>query len=128
MKLLSRLFLAPGVAAILLVTNSATYAARPIGGSAYDGTWSVAIYTLRGNCGSVRAAVRIFGGRVSSDDQNIRARGGVGKNGVVRVAVSGFGRSAAGTGRLSGNSGSGSWRSSRGECSGSWSASRREGY
>jgi hypothetical protein len=128
MKDLRRLSLAPTLAASLLLACGPTHAAPRIGGSAYDGTWSVAIYTLRGNCGSVRAAVRIVGGRVYSEDQSYRARGGVGKNGVVRVAVSGFGRSAAGSGRLSGNSGSGSWRSSRGECSGSWSASRRAGY
>jgi hypothetical protein len=31
-------------------------AARRVGGSAYDGTWSVAIYTLHGTCSSVREA------------------------------------------------------------------------
>jgi hypothetical protein len=67
-------------------------------GPPYDGTWSVAIYTMRGDCGSVRVAVRIVGGRVYSEDQSYRASGGVGRNGVVRVAVSGFGRSAAGSG------------------------------
>jgi hypothetical protein len=129
MKNLSRLFLAPTLAAVLLgFASPPLNAARRVGGSAFDGTWSVAIYTMRGNCSSVRVAVRIVGGRVYSEDQSYRAGGGVGRNGVVRVAVSGFGRSAAGSGRLSGNSGSGSWRSSRGECSGSWSASRRAGY
>ena len=128
MKVLSRLLLAPTLAAVLLLACGPTNAARRVGGSPYDGTWSVAIYTQRGDCGSVRVAVRIVGGRVYSEDQNYRASGGVGKNGVVRVAVSGYGRSAAGSGRLSGTSGSGSWRSSRGECSGSWSASRRAGY
>jgi hypothetical protein len=129
MKNLSRLFLAPTLVAVLLgFASTPSNAARRVGGSAYDGSWSVAIYTLRGNCGSVRAAVRIVGGRVYSEDQSYRASGGVGANGVVRVAVSGFGRSAAGSGRLSRNSGAGSWRSSRGECSGSWSASRRAGY
>jgi hypothetical protein len=126
---LSRLFLAPTLAAVLLGFAFTPLNSAPrVSGSAYDGSWSVAIYTLRGNCGSVRAAVRIVGGRVYSEDQSYRASGGVGSNGVVRVAVSGFGRSAAGSGRLSRNSGSGSWRSSRGECSGSWSASRRAGY
>jgi hypothetical protein len=125
---LSRLLLAPTLAAVLLLACTPTNAARRIGGSPYDGTWSVAIYTLRGDCGSVRVAVRVVGGRVYSEDQSYGASGGVGANGVVRVAVSGFGRSAAGSGKLSGNSGSGSWRSSRGECSGSWSASRRAGY
>ncbi len=128
MKGLSRLLLAPTLAAVLLLASTPTNAARRGGGSAYDGTWSVAIYTLRGDCGSVRVAARIIGGHVYSEDQSYRASGGVGKNGVVRVAISGFGRSAAGSGRLSRNSGAGSWWSSRGECSGSWSATRRAGY
>jgi hypothetical protein len=128
MKNLSPLLLAPILAAVLLLACTPTNAARRIGWAPYDGTWSVAIYTVRGDCGSVRVAVRIVGGRVYSEDQNYRASGGVGANGVVRVAVSGSGRSAGGSGRLSGNSGSGSWRSSRGECSGTWSASRRAGY
>ena len=129
MRNLLRLFLAPILAVVLLVFASPpSNAASRIAGSLYDGSWSVAINTLRGDCGSVRAAVRIVGGRVYSEDQSYRASGGVGANGVVRVAVSGFGRSATGSGRLSRNSGGGSWRSSRGECSGSWSASRRAGY
>jgi hypothetical protein len=129
MRNLSRLFLAPTLAAVLLGLASApSNAARRVGGSAYDGTWSVAIYTLRGDCGSVRAAVRIIGGRVYSADQSYQAGGGVSANGAVRVSVAGFGRSASGSGRLSRNSGAGRWRSSRGECSGSWSASRRAGY
>ena len=128
MKDLSRLLLAPTVAAALLLACSATNAAHRGGGSAYDGTWSVAIYTLRGDCGSVRVAARIIGGRVYSEDQSYQANGTVGANGVIRVAVAGAGRSASGSGRLSHNSGAGRWSSSRGECSGRWSASRRAGY
>ncbi len=128
MKCLSRLLLAPILAAVLLLACTPTNAARRIGGSAYDGTWSVAIYTLRGDCGSVRVAARIVGGRVYSEDQSYQAYGGVSANGVTRVTVAGFGRSASGSGRLSRNYGAGRWRSSRGECSGTWSASRRAGY
>src|SRR5215467_11650093 len=128
MNALLRLLVAPTLAAALLLVCTPTNAAPRVGVSPYDGTWSVAIYTLRGDCGSVRVGVRIVGSSVYSEDQSYRARGSVGRNGVVRVAVSGYGRSAAGTGRLSGDSGSGSWRSSRGECSGTWSASRRAGY
>jgi hypothetical protein len=128
MKVFSRLMIASTLAAVLQLACTPTNAARRVIGSPFDGTWSVAISTLRGDCGSVRVAVRIVGGRVYSDDQSYRASGGVGRNGVVRVAVSGFGRSAAGSGRLSSNSGAGSWRSSRGECAGSWSASRRARY
>src|SRR5215468_11606845 len=128
MKSLSHLLLAPTFAAVLLLACIPTNAARRVGGSAYDGTWSVAINTLRGDCTSVRAAVRIVGGRVYSEDQNYQSSGSVGANGVIRATVAGAGRSASGTGRLSQNSGAGSWRSSGGECSGSWSATRRAGY
>jgi hypothetical protein len=129
MKVLSCLMIAaPTLAAVLLLASTPTIAAHRAGGSPYDGTLSVAIYTLRGDYGSARAAVRIVGARIYSEDQSYRASGGVSANGIVRVAVSGFGRSASGSGRLSRNSGAGSWRSSRGECSGSWSASRSAGY
>ena len=123
MKALSRLLLA----AVLLLACTQTNAAHRGGGSAYDGTWSVAIYTLRGDCGSVRVAARIVGGRMYSEDQSYQASGTVGANGVVRASVAGAGRSASGSGRLSRNSGAGRWWSSRGECAGSWSASRRAG-
>ena len=125
MKVLSGLLLAPTLAAVLLLACTPTNAARRAGGSPYDGTWSVAIYTLRGDCGSVRVAAQIVGGRVNSKDESYQANGAVGANGVIRVSVASGRLSAAGSGRLSLNSGAGSWRSSRGECSGSWSASRR---
>jgi hypothetical protein len=125
---LSRLLLAPTLAAVLLLVCTPTNAAHRGGGSAYDGTWSVAIYTLRGDCGSVRVAAQIVGGRVYSKDQSYQASGAVGANGIIRVSVASGRLSASGSGSLSHNSGAGRWRSSRGECSGSWSASRRAGY
>jgi hypothetical protein len=128
MKSLSRLLLAPTVAAALLLPCTPTNAAHRGGGSAYDGTWSVAIYTLRGDCSSVRVAARIVGGRVYSEDQSYQSNGAVSADGAIRVTVAGAGRSASGSGRLSHNSGAGRWWSPRGECSGSWSASRRAGY
>jgi hypothetical protein len=124
-----RRFLVPTLAILVLgFACPPTNAARRVGGSPYDGTWSVAIYTQRGDCGSVRVAVRIVGGRVYSADQSYQSNGAVGANGVVRVSVAGAGRSATGSGRLTNNSGAGRWSSSRGECSGSWSASRRASY
>jgi hypothetical protein len=129
MKNLSRLFLIPILATLVLsFACTPSNAARRAGGSAYDGTWSVAIYTQQGACGSVRVAVRIVGGRVYSEDQSYQSNGSVSANGLVRVSVAGAGRSASGSGRLSRDSGAGRWRSSRGECWGTWSASRREGY
>jgi hypothetical protein len=128
MKNLSHLLVAPALAAVLLLACTPTNAAHRGGGSAYDGIWSVAIYTQRGDCGSVRVVARIVGGRVYSEDQNYQSSGAVGANGVIRVTVAGAGRSASGSGRLSQNSGAGRWSSSRGECSGSWSATRRASY
>ena len=129
MSSVSRPFLVSTLAALLLsLVYTTSNAAHRGGGSAYDGTWSVAIDTLRGDCGSVRVAAQIVGGRVYSKDQSYQANGAVGANGVIRVSVASGRLSASGSGRLSSNSGSGSWRSSRGECSGSWSASRRAGY
>ena len=128
MKDSSRLFLAPTLAAVLLLASTPTNAARRIGGSPYDGIWSVAIYTLRGDCGSVRVAAQIVGGRVYSKDQSYQANGAVGDNGVIRVNVASGGLSAWGSGRLTHNSGAGRWRSSRGDCSRSWSATRRAAF
>ena len=129
MKSLSRRFLVPTLAALLLgFTSAPTNAAHRGGGSAYDGTWSVAIYTLRGDCGSVRVAAQIVGGRVYSKDESYQSSGAVSANGVIRVRVVSGRLSASGSGRLSNNSGAGRWSSSTGECSGSWSASRRAGY
>ena len=49
---------------LLLISDVPSDAARRVArGSSYDGTWSVAIYTLRGDCGSLRAALRIIGQR-----------------------------------------------------------------
>jgi hypothetical protein len=126
MKNLSYLLLVPALATFALgFSFTPSNAARRVGGSAYDGTWSVAIYTQRGDCTSVRVGVRIVGGRVYSEDQSYQSNGSVSANGVVRVSVAGAGRSASGSGRLSRNSGAGRWRSSQGECSGTWLAVRR---
>src|SRR5215471_7474302 len=74
MKNLSRLFLTTTLGAVLLgFAPPPLNAAGRVGASAFDGSWSVAIYTLRGDCGSVRAAVRIVGGRVYSEDQSYQA-------------------------------------------------------
>ena len=107
MRDLSRLSLAPILAAVLLLASTTSNAARRIGGSAYDGTWSVAIYTQRGDCGSVRVAAQIVGGRVYSKDQSYQASGAVSANGVIRVSVANVRLSASGSGRLSQSSGAG---------------------
>ena len=97
-------------------------------GSSYDGTWSVAIYTLRGDCGLF---VQLYGSsavRVYSEDQSYQAYDAVGSGSTIRVTLVRRSQSASGSGRLSYSSGAGRWRMSRGECSGSWSATRRAAY
>ena len=59
---------------LFVITDAPSDAARRTAkGSSYDGTWSVAIYTLRGDCGSLRAALRIAGGRVYSGEEAIKS-------------------------------------------------------
>jgi hypothetical protein len=117
------------VGLLLLISGIPSDAARRVArGSSYDGTWSVAIYTLRGDCGSLRAALRIIGGRVSSGDGSYQAYGAVGAGGAIRVTLIRGSQSASGSGRLSSNSGGGRWRTSGGECFGSWSAARQAAY
>jgi len=94
------------IASLLFVITSDA-ARRAAKGSSYDGTWSVAIYTLRGDCGSLRAALRIAGGRVYSGDGSYQAYGGVGAGGAIRVTLISGSQSASGSGRLSSNSGAG---------------------
>jgi hypothetical protein len=92
----------------------------------YDGDWSVLIQTTRGNCPpTLRAGVRILGGRILAEDQNYQLNGEVVSGGDVRVTVSAGGQSAGGFGRLSRDSGRGLWRARSGECSGQWNAARR---
>jgi hypothetical protein len=114
---------------LFVISNVPSDAARRVArGSSDDGTWSVVIYTLRGDCGSVRAALRIVGGRVYSEDQSYQAYGAVGSGGAIRVTLVRGSQSASGSGRLSNSSGAGRWRTSGGECFGSWSAVRRAAY
>jgi hypothetical protein len=111
----------------LLITSTGV-SSEAVAANNFDGSWSVVINTLRGDCGSaLRYGVRIVGGRVVGEDQSYRVAGAVNPSGAIRVVVAEGGRSASGTGRLRGNAGGGVWRTSSGECSGQWAASRRGG-
>jgi hypothetical protein len=130
MKTEWRCIFALAIAGLLLViTDVPSDAARRVArGSSYDGTWSVAIYTLRGDCGALRAALRIIGGRVYSGDGSYQAYGAVGAGGAIRVTLVRGSQSASGSGHLSYSSGAGRWRTAGGECFGTWSASRYAAY
>jgi hypothetical protein len=113
-----------GVAAALIAafTTLATPAAAL---PRYDGIWSVALVTTRGDCiASYRYPIQITNGVVGNGGALvIDVRGRVAANGTVTVLVSHGDTHAAGFGRLSSTIGRGSWRGAG--CSGSWTAERR---
>lgn len=122
-KILQSIFVVT-IAALLLAGASvpSDAARRP---NAFDGEWSVVIYTLRGDCDrALRYSLRIVGSRVQSE-QSYQAAGSVSPSGAIRVIVAEGGRSASGSGRLAGNNGRGWWRTDTGSCSGQWTAERR---
>jgi hypothetical protein len=127
-----RSIFATAVVALLATSGvaptGAIAAPRAHGGN-FDGSWSVVINTLRGDCGSgLRYGVRIVGGRVVGENGGYSVAGAVAPSGAIRVVVAEGGRSASGTGRLAGNSGGGVWRTSSGECYGNWAAARHAGW
>jgi hypothetical protein len=108
------------VAASTMFATSGTYSAP-----AYDGLWSVSIVTEKGDCDrGYRYPVRISNGVLANAGSvNITIAGKVQPTGAITVMVSAAGKSANGTGRLSGDLGEGRWTG--GECSGTWTAERR---
>jgi hypothetical protein len=133
MTSLSRTLIATACAALLSANASLpSQAANQLvrrGASPYDGAWSVVIQTARGDCpGAIRAGVRIFGGRVLSNDPGYSVEGRVAANGALRVNVSAGGQGAGGFGRLWRTAGRGLWRAWSGQCSGQWTAARREQF
>ena len=108
------------VAASAAITTTSTFAVP-----AYDGLWSVSIITEKGDCDrGYRYPIRISNGQLANaGDVAVNIAGKVMPTGAITVMVSAAGKSANGTGRLSGNLGEGSW--SGGDCSGTWTAERR---
>jgi hypothetical protein len=128
MKNVLRSILVATVAGLLVASASipSEAARRAARVRAYDGVWSVVIYTLRGDCPrALRYSLRIYGSQVYSEDQSFQAYGAAAASGAIRVTVAQGSQSASGVGRLSGNSGRGWWRTATGECSGQWTAERR---
>jgi hypothetical protein len=108
------------VAASATVVTTSSYAVP-----GYDGLWSVSIITEKGACDrGYRYPIRISNGVLANaGDVAVNIAGKVMPTGAVTVMVSAAGKSANGTGRLSGNLGEGSWTG--GDCSGTWTAERR---
>ena len=94
---------------------------------AFDGLWSVSIYTSYGPCATYRYPARIVGGRVAQavNDFSYQISGAVAASGATAVTVVSGGQYAVGYGRLRGASGAGRWSAGGNLCSGTWSAIRR---
>jgi hypothetical protein len=108
-----------------LVAASATVGTSTYAVPGYDGLWSVSIVTEKGTCDrGYRYPIRISNGVLANaGDVAVNIVGKVLPTGAITVTVSAAGKSANGTGRLSGNLGEGSWTG--GDCSGTWTAERR---
>jgi hypothetical protein len=108
------------VAASATIATTSTFAVP-----AYDGLWSVSIVTEKGTCDrGYRYPIRISNGVLANaGDVAVNIAGKVMPTGAITVVVSAAGKSANGSGRLSGNLGEGSWTG--GDCSGTWTAERR---
>jgi hypothetical protein len=95
---------------------------------AYDGLWSVSIYTEAGPCdASYRYPARIVGGRIrqADNDFSYQISGVVISSGAIAVMVSQGGQNATGYGKLRGARGYGRWSIGGNTCYGTWSAMRR---
>src|ERR1700688_858060 len=108
------------VAASATVATTSSYAVP-----GYDGLWSVSIITEKGACDrGYRYPIRISNGMLANaGDVAVNIAGKVMPTGAVTVMVSAAGKSANGTGRLSGNLGEGSWTGGRWHRT--WNAERR---
>jgi hypothetical protein len=101
---------------------------RAVRTRAYDGIWSVSIFTKDGPCAaSYRYPARILNGQVVQAEPDItyQLAGAVTSAGGISVTVSSGGQSATGYGRLTRTKGGGWWRAAGGACSGIWNAMRR---
>jgi hypothetical protein len=125
------------VAAVIVVAAGAAMppdaiarTARPYAVTrAFDGIWSVEVITQHGDCNpTFRYPLRIWYGRVfkADTDPNYQVAGAVASSGAISVAVTGGGRTARGTGRMSRNDGGGVWQTDTRTCSGIWTAKRRD--
>jgi len=115
----------------LLLAASAVVAvgSEAVARTKFDGLWSVAIVTQRGNCDrSYRYPVAIMNGVVqgaNTGDASVAIAGRVAGSGAVAVSVRRGDQFARGSGRLNTVAGTGQWLSPTSGCAGYWVAERR---
>jgi hypothetical protein len=109
----------------MLAATATLSATKSFAAPRYDGTWSVLVMTQKGDCDpAYRYPIRISNGTlVNAGGNPFTITGKIAQTGALTVTISAGGKSATGSGRLSGDMGIGSWTG--GACSGSWTAERR---
>jgi hypothetical protein len=118
------------ISIVLLVAASTSVAtmSTSYAHTSFDGAWSVAITTDKGDCEPTRQlSISIQDGSVQHvGDSTLSIHGQVHGNGQVRVHLTNGDRSANGFGQLSSSSGTGMWRGHgmANSCVGHWSAMR----
>lgn len=93
--------------------------------SGYDGTWSVALTTERGNCDPAYTwSIAVTNGRIGDDNLFVQSEGFVNEKGRVILQVTHGSDVLAAAGAIKGVIGSGTWESPTSQCSGRWQAVR----
>jgi hypothetical protein len=114
---------------LALAMSAVSVTSEALARTRFDGLWSVAIVTQRGNCDrSYRYPVAIANGVVQQAEQgdaSVAIIGRVAGNGAVAVSVRRGDQFARGSGRLSTVGGQGQWLSPTSGCAGYWVAERR---
>ena len=93
-------------------------------GANFDGTYSVAITTERGNCEAASWSVAVNGGRIADSGMFVQSAGYVDGRGRVILRVTHGSDILAAAGALNGETGGGTWQSPTRQCSGRWRAVR----
>src|ERR1700761_6627690 len=101
------------IAGLLTASAATSSGAAPRGVTrAFDGVWSVSIYTKSGPCDpSYRYPARIVGGQIQQveNDFSYQLSGVVVSSGAIAVTVTKNGQSATGYGKLRDGRGGGRW-------------------
>lgn len=115
--------LAAGVAGLLLAT---TLPAHADNARRFDGSWSVRTSAEDGSCNkNYDFKLTVKGGKVAyAGFWPVKATGGIGKLGGVRMTLAHGHHHVTATGLAEGDQASGDWTSPNPKCSGSWFAKR----
>lgn len=109
-----------------LCTLASTGAILPaVAANRYDGTWSVALVTERGNCDAAYSwSVAVSDGRIDDNNFFVQSAGIVDGDGRVTFQLTHGSDRLAAAGAIQGATGSGTWQSPTSRCSGHWSATK----